>query len=256
MARRTDALIPLQEIDHDIHRVRSVRDEKPRNLAHLEERLQRAKDNLQAMKDEIKALKLEIQKRDTSIKEFDDRINKLTGQSMQAKKNDEYQAFLKEISGVKADKSRVEDGQLDLMFQADEKGKLERLREAELKTVEGEYGTAKKKIEAEMAELDKQIDALEARRREAVAGVDKEILDLYQRVLKAKDDGLALVPVVVFESVEQEGVRPYPGCGGCSVEITKQMLNELKRGKEIIFCRSCSRILYDTGAEPAPKKPA
>ncbi len=253
MARRTDVLLPLQQLDHDIHRVRTVRDEKPRNLAHLDEKLARAQGNLQGVKDEIKALRLEVQKRETLIKEHDDKIAKLTNQSMGAKRNDEYQAFLKEISGVKAEKARVEDGQLDLMFQVDEKGKLERIRDGELKAVEAEYGVAKKKIEAEMATLDGEIAVLQGRRAEILAAVDKELLHLYERVLKAKDDGLALVPVVNYEVPEDEGMTRYEGCGGCSVQVTKQMLNELKRGKDVIFCRSCSRILYVTDEAPVVK---
>src|SRR5262245_58749244 len=120
MARPVDKLLPLQELDVAIHKVKVARDEKPREMAAVEEKLKRAKDNVEAMRAEIKALRLEVQKRETSVKEFDDKVQKLTAQSMGAKKNDEYQVFLKEISGLKADKARVEDGMLDLMFQLDE----------------------------------------------------------------------------------------------------------------------------------------
>jgi len=252
MARRIDALLPLQQLDLEIHRLRAVREEKPRDLAGLEQKLQRAQDNLEAMKDEIKALKLEVQKREHGVRDFDEKIAKLTAQSMGAKKNDEYQIFLKEISGVKADKSRVEDGMLDLMFQLDEKAKLERVREGEVKVIEGEYGLAKVKVEAEVAEVDRQLEALGARRREALAGIERELLALYERILRAKDDGLALAQVVMYEVIEDEGMKKYWGCGGCSVEVTSQMVNELKQGREIVNCRSCSRMLYWKD-EPAPK---
>ena len=33
-------------------------------------------------------------------------------------------------------------------------------------------------------------------------------------------------------------------CGGCSMNITTQTLNELMSSKDLVFCRSCSRILY------------
>jgi predicted nucleic acid-binding Zn-ribbon protein len=254
MSRLTDTLIPLQHLDIEIHRLRTVRADKPRDLAGQEQKLGRAKDNLGAMLDEIKALKLEVQKREHSIREFDDKIAKLTSQSMGAKKNDEYQVFLKEISGVKADKARVEDGLLDLMFQLDEKAKLEKIREGEVGVAEADHGVAKKKVEAEMKEVDRQLEELDARRREALAGVDRELLSQYERVQRAKEDGVALAPVVRFDVIEDEGPRKYWGCGGCSVEVTSQMVNDLKKGRDVVLCRSCSRLLrWQDEPTPAPK---
>ena len=255
MPRLTDALIPLQQFDIEIHRLRTIRNDKPRDLAGQEQKLGRAKENLVAMLDEIKALKLEVQKREHSIREFDDKIAKLTSQSMGAKKNEEYQVFLKEISGVKADKARVEDGLLDLMFQLDEKAKLEKIREGEVGAAEADYGVAKKKVEAEMQEVDRQLDELGARRREALVGMDRDLLVQYERVLRAKDDGIALAPVLHLQVIEDEGLRKYWGCGGCSVEVNAQMVNELKKGREVVACRSCSRLLRWQDEPSAAPKP-
>ncbi|HZL71822.1 MAG TPA: C4-type zinc ribbon domain-containing protein [Planctomycetota bacterium] len=255
MSRLTDALIPLQLFDIEIHRLRTIRNDKPRDLAGQEQKLGRAKENLVAMLDEIKGLKLEVQKREHSIREFDDKVAKLTAQSMGAKKNDEYQVFLKEISGVKADKARVEDGLLDLMFQLDEKAKLEKIREGEVAAAEADHAVAKKKVEAEMKEVDGQLDELGARRREALAGMDRDLLVQYERVLRAKDDGIALAPVLHLEVIEDEGLRKYWGCGGCSVEVNAQMVNELKKGRDLVVCRSCSRLLRWQDEPSAAPKP-
>lgn len=254
MSRMTNALLPLQQFDLEIHRLRTIRDEKPRAMAGEERQLAHAKENLEAMLAEIKALKLEVQKREHSVREFDDKIAKLTAQSMGAKKNDEYQIFLKEISGLKADKARVEDGLLDLMLQLDEKAKLEKIREGEVGAAEADHAVAKKKVEAEMAEVDRQLADLGARRKEALAGLDRDLLTQYERVLRAKDDGIALAPVLHLEVIEDDGLRKYWGCGGCSVEVTSQMVNDLKKGRDIVTCRSCSRLLrWQDEATPAPK---
>jgi len=254
MSRLTDALISLQQLDLEIHGLRTIRNDKPRDLAGQEQKLNRAKENLQAMLEEIKGLKLEVQKREHSVREFDDKITKLTGQSMGAKKNDEYQVFLKEISGVKADKARVEDGLLDLMFQLDEKAKLEKIREGEVGAAEADYNVAKKKVEAEMEEVDRQLADLAARRREAITGMDRDLLIQYERVLRAKEDGIALAPVLHLEVIEDEGLRKYWGCGGCQVEVNAQMVNELKKGRDLVTCRSCSRLLrWQDDPSAAPK---
>ena len=124
MAGKTDTLIPLQQLDLEIHKLKVQAAEKPRILAPVEARLAHVKEKHAALQAEIKALKLEAAKRELTVKEADTKIEKTQTQSMSAKKNEEYQAFQKEISGMKADKLRVEDGLLDLMMQSDEKAKL------------------------------------------------------------------------------------------------------------------------------------
>lgn len=250
---KIDVLIPLQELDHEIHRFKTLRAEKPRELAPLEAKLARAKENVDTLKAEIKALRLEGLKRESNIKEFDDKVGKLVTQSNMARKNDEYQAFQKEISGLKADRGRVEDGLLDIYMQVDEKSKLEKVREGERMEAEREHGAAKAANDEAVAGLDRQISELAARREQLVAGVDKELLHAYDRVLNSKDDGVALAPAANYESVEDEGVERYWGCGGCGVKVTSQDVNELRKGRDIVRCRSCSRILY-WKAEP-PAKP-
>ncbi len=242
--RKTDALIPLQELDLQIHKLKVQRAEKPRQLASAERKVAHAKDNLSAVQAEIKALKLEASKRELTVKEFDSKIEKVQTQSMSAKKNEEYQAFQKEISGMKADKSRVEDGLLDLMMQSDEKAKLEKLRQEELKQAEDEHTAAKKKLEAEMAVDDREIEALLARRAEVVGKTDKEIVRVYERVLAAKDDGVALSAVGKYETIEDEGKVVYWQCEACGVGLNMQDVNLLMMGKEIQFCRNCSRVMY------------
>ena len=242
--RKTDALIPLQELDLQIHRLRVQAAEKPRQLAAVEEKLAHARKNLEAVQAEIRALKLEGAKRELSVKEFDEKISKIQAQSMTARKNDEYQAFQKEISGFKADKTRVEDGLLDIMMQIEEKVKLEKLRQEELKQTEADHAAEKRKIEGEVATVNREIEGVLATRSGLLAGIDKEILRVYDRVLAAKDDGIALSPVAKYETIEDEGKVAYWQCGGCGVGLNMQDVNLLMMGKEIQFCRTCSRIMY------------
>jgi predicted nucleic acid-binding Zn-ribbon protein len=242
--RKADSLIPLQELDLQIHKLRVQRAEKPRQLASAEKKVAHAKDNLAAVQAEAKALKLEAAKRELNVKEFDGKIEKLITQSMSAKKNDEYQAFQKEISGQKADKSRVEDGLLDLMMQSDEKAKLEKIRQEELKQAEDEYTVAKKKLEAEMTVDDREIEAMLGKRSGVIGATEKEIIRVYERVLAAKDDGVALSAVVKYETIEDEGKVVYWQCEACGVGLNMQDVNLLMMGRDIQFCRNCSRVMY------------
>lgn len=243
-ARKTEALIPLQELDLQVHSLKVQRADRPRRLASSEEKLARARERLQALQEEIKGLKLESSKREKDVKEAEEKISKLSAQSMLAKKNDEYQAFQKEISGHKADKGRVEDGLLDLYMQVEEKGKLEKLRQEELRQLESDHAVEKKRVEGEIAALDAQIAALQSQRAAHSGAAEKEILALYERVLAAKDDGIALAAAEKYDVVEDKGKVSQWQCEGCNVGLNMQDLNLLMQGKSIQTCRNCSRILY------------
>jgi hypothetical protein len=244
LPRKTEALIPLQELDLQIHKLKVQRAEKPKLLASHEEKLARTRATLEALQAEMKVHKLEGSKREHSVKEFDEKVKKLDDQSRQLKKNDDFHVMMKEISGIKADRSRVEDGLLDIYMQVEEKGKLEKIRLEEVRQAEAEHAEARKKVEAEIVVLDRDIEEVSSRRASLTEGVDREILKLYQRVLQAKDDGVALALAGKYEVVEDEGKMAYWQCDGCSVGLTSQDVNILLAGRDLHSCRNCSRILY------------
>lgn len=243
-ARKIDALIPLQQLDLEIHKLKVQAAEKPVLLAPVEAKLAHVKEKLAALQAEIKALKLEGAKRELSVREFDDRVAKISAQSMTAKKNDEYQAYQKEISGVKAEKARVEDGLLDIYMQVEEKAKLEKVRQEEVAAAEKDYAAAKKVSDAQVAELTRGIEEKLGQRSALAGAVEKEVLRVYERVLQAKDDGLALAPAEKYELIEEEGKVVDWQCGGCNMSLNLQEVNLLMMGKEIHYCRSCSRLLF------------
>jgi len=247
--RKAEALIPLQELDLQIHKLKVQRAEKPQFLASREEKLAHARAALEALQVEIKDLKAEGHKREVTLKEHDDKIRKLDEQSRLLKKNDEFHVMMKEISGVKAERGRVEDGLLDIYMQLDEKAKLEKLRQEEVRQVEAEYAGDRRKVDEEIAALDVQIGELASRRTGLTQGVDREVLRLYERVLDAKDDGVALAAAGKYDVIEDEGKMTYWQCEGCSVGLTSQDINLLLAGRDVQSCRNCSRILYI----PAPR---
>jgi uncharacterized protein len=242
--RKIDPLIPLQHLDLEIHKLKVQAAEKPRALAPAEKKLAHVKETHAALQAEVRALKLEAAKRELSVKEFDDRVAKITAQSMTAKKNDEYQAYQKEISGIRAEKARVEDGLLDIYMQVEEKAKLEKLRVEEVKAAEAQFAVSKAQSDAEVAVVNRQVEEQLAKRSALAAAVEKEVLRVYERVLQAKDDGLALAAAEKYEVIEDEGRVTYWQCAGCNVSLNMQDVNLLMMGRDIHFCRSCSRLLF------------
>ncbi|MFN3485672.1 MAG: hypothetical protein ACK44W_09335, partial [Planctomycetota bacterium] len=125
-----------------------------------------------------------------------------------------------------------------------EKSKLEKVRQEELRQAESEFAAAKKKVEGEIEVLDRRIEELLSRRQGIASAVEKEVLRLYERILEAKEDGMALAAVGKYEVVEEEGKVTYWQCEGCGVGLNMQDVNLLMIGRDLQTCRNCSRILY------------
>ena len=244
MDKFVEPLIPLQELDLEIHELRADCEAKPGELASSDEKRAYARGNLETLQAEIKALKLEGSKREKDIAGFDEKIQKLTAQSNQAKKNAEYHTLLKEISGNKADRGRVEDGLLDIYMQIDEKVKLEKIRAEDVEVAEKDFGEAKKRTGEEIADLGRRLEELLNRRKADTGSIDAELLKLYDRILGAKRDGLALASVEAHEVLGESGKESFHSCQGCNIDLMPQEVNQLLLGREVVFCRSCSRILY------------
>ena len=150
------------------------------------------------------------------------------------KTNNEYNALEKEIGGLKADKSLLEEEIL---------GIFDRIEAAEKELAEAKraFTEEKKRIDTEKAKLEsarKEVEAkaveLEGKRKIILPTIDKETLSRYERILHGKD-GMALVPV------------KGDNCGGCFVHLPPQVINEIRLKEKIIYCERCARMLFTEG---------
>ena len=91
-----------------------------------------------------------------------------------------------------------------------------------------------------MQEIEANIGTTEARRKELVDRVPKQICRLYERIHKRL--GRAVVEVL-------EG-----HCSGCNLDVPPQMYNEIQRGDKIHQCPYCFRILFFK-AKPEAEEP-
>ncbi|MDR0785848.1 MAG: C4-type zinc ribbon domain-containing protein [Treponema sp.] len=86
-------------------------------------------------------------------------------------------------------------------------------------------------VDEEVAAKKEQLVRLEEREREISAGLDKDLLFKFDRIIRHKM-GKGIVSI-------KGGV-----CTGCHMILPAQFANEVRKGEEIVFCPYCSRILY------------
>ncbi len=231
IADQIKILVDLQRLDGEIYQLRRRVEAKPAETAALKADHQKAVQEIQAVEAQYKALDLKRNQMEMDLGEKENQIRKLQGQLFQLKTNKEYTTMQREIEGLKADKSVLEEEVLKAMDQVEQiKGQLQMEREA-LKSKEATLHAAVARIEEETRNIQASIQQLQSQRESLVPKVDRQVLSRYERILE-HHEGLALVPV------------RKQACGGCNMVLPHQKINEIQMAEQLIICESCARILY------------
>jgi uncharacterized protein len=233
MQQDIEKLLILQERDRRIlqirdqlARVQPERDAFEGNAASTQASLDAVKTKVKQVESDRKKLELEVDSKKQQIERY-------ALQQFQTKKNEEYRALAHEIETCKGNIAELEDGQLELMEQAEvlQKQALAASRQAEeaRKTAEAQL----RELAAREQSLRDELAALESNRNQLTAGVDERPLRHYERLLRNKGDNV----VVGIE----HGV-----CGGCHTRFPVQLMVSCRAAKEMVTCPNCGRILYYT----------
>jgi predicted nucleic acid-binding Zn-ribbon protein len=138
---------------------------------------------------------------------------------------------LKEIESVEKEQREVEDEVLLMMEAVDTSQRELKADEAKVKSEEGKIEVFKRKLQEEVEETEKELDALKLQREQLVKGIEEEPYHLYVQLLETKR-GLAVV-----ETRDEV-------CQGCYMNIPPQLFVEIKKNEKITQCPQCNRILY------------
>ncbi len=226
------------EILKRIQALKSKMDELEASQNRRKQDIQKKKDQVESKKnistkkhDEKLSAQKEIDKKELDLKTNEGEIAKYNIQLNSIKTNKEYTALCSEIGAKKADMSVLEDELLETMT------KLENVNQEYIKATEEQKKEEVnlkdliKCVEADIEEADIEIGKTKNDQKKFLDSLDEHTLNQYNRLSNIKD-GKAIVAVVGNV------------CGGCFMNISNQTLNSLMGGKELVFCRSCSRILY------------
>ena len=158
-------------------------------------------------------------------------IAKHKDQLYQVKSNEAYAALQLEMTHLKEENTRIEEQTIAHMVQEDENRKTitaaqEKIKEEEklVQAEEAAYQKVLKVVEEEIASRQKERD-------QAASQADRNLLDRYQRIRQSKG-GLAIARV------------SHESCEGCRMAVRPQVIIEIQKGRDIVTCDTCSRILY------------
>ena len=223
-------LTTLQQIDNELSTLSVKNQEIPKKISGLKLTIKNVQDELDKEKNHFLELKKQYKLIELEQKAVDEKIAQYSVQLYQAKTNEQYKAFLKEIESQKLAKNNIEDQMLQNLEESETVEKKIGILAKELAEIETETQNKISALEQDEKEIQKAIKIRIDERRLIVDNLTKDILMVYERIRKGKG-GLAVAIV--------EAER----CNGCLNPIPPQTVLEIQKGERLYFCDYCGRIL-------------
>ncbi|HSP54150.1 MAG TPA: C4-type zinc ribbon domain-containing protein, partial [Dehalococcoidia bacterium] len=135
-----------------------------------------------------------------------------------------------DVRSLKREASRREDILLALMEEAKAAEAEARSAEVELSGIESAWQANRAHLLEEKAQLEPEVERLDAQRASQASGIDRGQLSLYE-ILRERRGGTAVAKV-------ERGM-----CQGCRITLPMSALQKIRTGLGVVQCVSCERIL-------------
>jgi predicted nucleic acid-binding Zn-ribbon protein len=224
-------LYELQKIDTQIKKLEESKKSIPYQIEQLAVEFGKCENQLKENQDKLEAMQKELRSKNRTLELQQEQLKKYYSQRKSMKTEKEYNALEREISSLQKKNSVIEDEILELLFSIDEVTE-------ELKECQTIYHEEKANYESQSNELlstsedfSKQIAEWTKKRGLYNNKIDPQLLTVYDewRIRRGK----FLLALVVDNT-----------CSGCNMTMPPQTINEVRKREKLIYCGSCSRILY------------
>lgn len=229
-------LLQLQKLDNEINDMHLQIDAIISRLNPLKKELTRIENELASLKKDIEEKELERKRLEIDIGKREEDIKKYQSQLYSIKTQKEYDALEHEIANLKNLNSNDEDKVLEIYEILDSNRK----RVTELKEL-------KTKKDEELIKIKDQIDEQVGMKKNLLSEKDSE----RERIRKEIPDNYLIIYDRIFSKFPGDVLTNIKNnmCMGCRITLPPRLQQEIQSSEKIIFCESCSRILYPTEDE-------
>jgi predicted nucleic acid-binding Zn-ribbon protein len=225
-------LLDLQDIDLQIDRLLDERQSLPELEEYrvVHETLQSKEAERDDAAGELKEVELDLDKAEGELEILETKLEehetRLFAGGMSSRETEHMRL---EVLSLRGQQGALEEKVLGMLESVDPaREKLDAL-EAEVRSLGAEKDRLEKSIKEQWKTIDAELARKEARKQEALAPIDTELLDLYEK-LRGIKEGVAVAPF-------DHGV-----CGGCHMTLSPAEQDEAFKG-DLPRCVHCRRIL-------------
>lgn len=231
MKEQLSLLIELQGVDSAIHKINTRKKDLPDKIARLDEAYSAFKKVVETEAQAVADCQKSLREKEEKLKRGVEALRKTKDRLLEVKTNKEYQAMLKEIEGIEAKNSEIEDEIILTMEEIDKRKAGLKTKEQDLEVYRSKYERDKNDFERALAATDSELSECQTRNVDIRKRIEGDNLRRYE-IIKARNNGLAVVSV--WKEV----------CHGCHMNIPPQLYNQLLTVSSILSCPNCNRIMY------------
>ncbi|HWS99340.1 MAG TPA: C4-type zinc ribbon domain-containing protein [Pyrinomonadaceae bacterium] len=243
MKAELEQLVALQNADTNIRRLQAEIEAIPRRRAEIEKEFdQRAFEirELERVRDEARTERARLE---NEVLEHRTKQERAERNQMLSKKQDEYQAAIREADAARKHISQLETQILEKMETFEQAETKLKEREPEMVRLSADLQERIRQFEDETRTQEEQLETTRRERERLTATLPKNMSVLYNRISARIRDGIAVAEA-------RNG-----SCTACFMSLRPQIMAEVRRGEDVITCDNCNRILYYVQAD-APQKEA
>ncbi len=229
--KQIEQLVVLQTVDDEIRVLEAEVRQAPLELSDLENRLGGYRERQGQIQERLDLLGVQQKRLEGEIEDDGHKIKKSKNKLMAVGNSKEYHAMMREMDSMEKLNRLREEERIAVMEELERQQAAMGELTAEMSGLVEEYDAKKATLDERVAKAQTRLDSLMKRRNKAGKVVPPPILGRYEFIRSRIDQ-----PVIVSVT---DGV-----CGGCHIKIPPQSYNELQKGKQILGCPNCQRIIY------------
>jgi len=232
MVGRVEALYRLQVVETEIDETATALDaiqsrlEATQELASTWQELRDKEEALRQSRGRLRELELDLEQISGKIASTEEML--YGGEVTNPK---ELAGLEQELGYLKRRQSEVEDEALVTMDEMEESEAQFKSAEGHVEDAERRWQTAQGELRQEAEELRSRLTTLESERKGSLSIVPKEDLSVYEN--RRRQTGGRAVALL------EGGI-----CQGCRVALPTSLVQQVRRGQDLVSCGSCHRILY------------
>jgi uncharacterized protein len=238
-----EQLVALQNADTNIRRLQAEIEAIPRRRAEIEKEFDQRAFEIRELERARDEARLERARLENEVLEHRSKQERAERNQMLSKKQDEYQASIREADAARKHISQLETQILEKMEAFEQAESKLKEREPEMARLSSELQERIRQFEEQTRTQQEQLEATRRERERLTATLPKNMSVLYNRISARIRDGIAVAEA-------RNG-----SCTACFMTLRPQVMAEIRRGEDVIICDNCNRILYYV-QEDAPQKEA
>jgi len=222
-------LLKVQEVDREIQTLEEAKSKYPEEIARRRAEIETVEARLRELTGQMDDREKRQRQLELDLEAAKEQLKKLEARFSEVTTNKEYDALQIEVEACKGRMSECESQILEIIESSEALKQQIELETQDVAEVRQEQQGHIDELQSKLDSLQDEVDGVQARRQEAVQGLDDNLLRTYDHNRAGRGRRVAAV---------RKGA-----CGACFRQLPAQQRSNVRRTAAMLRCESCGAIL-------------